>query len=367
MTYTVKIIGAGSIGNHLANASRAMGWDVTLCDLDDAALRRTQESIYPSRYGVWDSSIKLCNIKDVPRGLFDFIFIGTPPDTHVQLALDALDEKPLGILVEKPFSTPDMSNCIDFYNKARKMGVKIFVGYDHVVSKSAHFFSDKLKEFNSPAITIDVDFREHWGGIFSAHPWLSGPSDSYLGFYQRGGGALGEHSHGINFWQFVSQLVGGGRITNVQATVEYVKDNDVLYDSIGIMNFKTEHGLIGRCVQDVITKPSKKMARVQFANGYVEWHCSKLPGIDMVIYSKDGVSVEEMQFPKTRPDDFIAELKHIKSVIESENKDSAISIENGLDTMLVIAAAHLSNKVSQNITIDYSGGYQLKALRVSKQ
>ena len=37
----VKIIGAGSIGNHMANACREFGWSVLLCDNDpDALLRR---------------------------------------------------------------------------------------------------------------------------------------------------------------------------------------------------------------------------------------------------------------------------------------------------------------------------------------
>ncbi len=35
--YKVKILGAGSIGNHLAHAARRLGWRVTLCDLDNAA------------------------------------------------------------------------------------------------------------------------------------------------------------------------------------------------------------------------------------------------------------------------------------------------------------------------------------------
>ena len=30
----VKIYGAGSIGNHLAQASRRMGWSVDICDID---------------------------------------------------------------------------------------------------------------------------------------------------------------------------------------------------------------------------------------------------------------------------------------------------------------------------------------------
>ena len=42
--------------------------------------------------------------------------------------------------------------------------------------------------------TLDVEFREYWGGIFEAHPWLNGPQDSYLGFWKRGGGAWGTFS-----------------------------------------------------------------------------------------------------------------------------------------------------------------------------
>ena len=44
----VKIIGAGSIGNHLAHASRSLGWQVDICDIDSRALVRTKEMIYPS-------------------------------------------------------------------------------------------------------------------------------------------------------------------------------------------------------------------------------------------------------------------------------------------------------------------------------
>ena len=37
-----KIIGAGSIGNHLGHACRRLGWGVTLCDVDPAARRRAE-------------------------------------------------------------------------------------------------------------------------------------------------------------------------------------------------------------------------------------------------------------------------------------------------------------------------------------
>ena len=43
----VKIIGAGSIGNHLAQASRRMGWDVLVVDVDPKALGRMKNENFP--------------------------------------------------------------------------------------------------------------------------------------------------------------------------------------------------------------------------------------------------------------------------------------------------------------------------------
>ena len=116
----VKIIGAGSIGNHLANAARKKGWDVTICDKDLDALARMKHEIYPQRYGSFDKDIKLFNVNDVPRDDFDWIFIGTPPDSHISLAMTALKENPKGILIEKPLSGPDLKNCDELVSTAKK-------------------------------------------------------------------------------------------------------------------------------------------------------------------------------------------------------------------------------------------------------
>ena len=35
----IKVLGAGSIGNHLSNAARGLGWAVDLVDIDPAALK----------------------------------------------------------------------------------------------------------------------------------------------------------------------------------------------------------------------------------------------------------------------------------------------------------------------------------------
>lgn len=362
----VKIYGAGSIGNHLSNASRSLGWQVDLCDVDPAALQRTKNEIYPGRYGKWDQAIRLLECKDAPKGVYDLIFVGTPPDSHVSLALEAVQERPRAVLVEKPFCTPDLNGAQELYELARKNGVAVFTGYDHVVSKASERFGEVLRSGTLGSIeTLDVEFREYWGGIFAAHPWLNGPSDTYLGFWSRGGGASGEHSHAANLWQHFAHVAGAGRVVEVSAMMDIVADGKVDYDKLCVMQLRTENGLIGRVVQDVVTSPPRKWARLQGRDGYAEWHCGYRPGVDAVLKGSGNGIGDEFHFTKSRPDDFIQELRHIEASLNADATGSPISMSRGLDTMLVVAAAHKSVREKRSIAIDYAAGYCEAALSLA--
>lgn len=362
----VKIYGAGSIGNHLAHASRRMGWEVDIVDIDKKALIRTKNDIYPLRYGKWDNQIGLFHLDEAPVGSYDFIIIGTPPDSHIELARSAVKEGAKVVLVEKPLCSPDLKGAQELFDEAKAANCLVFIGYDHAISESAIKMSQALegKKFGSVQ-TLDVEFREHWGGIFTAHPWLDGPSDTYLGYWKKGGGACGEHSHAINLWQTFAQYSDLGKITEVSANMHYIKDGVVDYDSICLLQVRTENGFIGRVVQDVITQPTRKWARAQCDNGYVEWHCGNKQGIDSVCeYFNDGEpSVTEIS--KTRPDDFFQEMLHIDKVLKNgDYKNSSISLECGLETMLVISAAYMSDQNKSPVLIDYSKGFGLQSLKL---
>ena len=361
----VKVYGAGSIGNHLAQASRRMGWSVDICDIDEAALKRTKNEIYPSRYGAWDDQISLYSNENAPVGGFDLIVIGTPPDSHMSLARSAVREGAKAVLVEKPLCTPDLNGAQELFNEAREANCLVFVGYDHAISKSALKMSDSLKNQQMGKInTLDVEFREYWGGIFKAHPWLDGPSDSYLGYFQKGGGACGEHSHAINLFQSFAHEANMGKVKEVSSFMDFVNDGILDYDSVCLMNLKTENNTIGRVVQDVITKPTRKWARAQCENGYLEWLCGDKPGFDSVVYGRDDNDVENLDIQKTRPDDFFQELQHISSILDNNElyNESPIRLERGLETMLVIAAAHLSSKNNCPVKIDYAKGFNIDSL-----
>ncbi|MBI4088140.1 Gfo/Idh/MocA family oxidoreductase [Candidatus Kaiserbacteria bacterium] len=343
MALQVKIIGAGSIGNHLAQASRRMGWDVTVVDADPKALERMKNDIYPTRYGAWDPEIRQFVAGEEPKGGYDIIMIGTPPHVRMPLALRALKEKPRVLFLEKPLTFPFDPNLSKFVNALRKQKKTLaLIGYDHAVAASTNRVAELLKQKTiGESLTLDVEFREHWQGIFKAHPWLSGPEDSYLGYWKKGGGASGEHSHALHLWQRLARAAGLGDWKKVGSLLKIEKTGKAEYDSIAAFLIETTAGKVGRVVQDVVTLPTRKWARVQGTDGFIEWLCNGHPTGDIVRFAgKDGEVHEEI-FAKKRPDDFYAEMAHIDDILNKKVKlaDSPLAFASGVAVMRVLETA----------------------------
>lgn len=363
--YKVNIFGAGSIGNHLAYAFRTKGWNVTLSDIDPQALERTKNEIYKTRYGAWDEKIRMADSRDLIDEPADIVFIGTPPHTHMGIALSVLKKfSPKILLIEKPLCGPDLDKCKELYEAVSSANVTALVGYNHTLAKSAVLAEEHISKGTlGPIETISCRTREHWGGIFKAHPWLSGPQDTYLGFYEKGGGATGEHSHGINLWQHFSHITGKGRIVEVNATLDIHEKDGSKYDKLGIATFKTDQGLVGDLIQDVVTFPPEKLARVQGSEGYVEMRINYNSDGDAVITGDKSNPQSVSLIPKKRTDDFKCEADHIEELLTGKIKQSPISLERGLDTMMIIAAIFKSNASRRPVQIDWSKGYLPEAIK----
>lgn len=360
----VKIFGAGSIGNHLGHACRGLGWQVTICDLDAQALRRTRDEIYPTRYGDWDEEIRLAAVDEVAKEPFDVVIVGTPPDTHIPIALEQLEAAPPAVLfIEKPLCPPDLDGCDALQRAAAKTGTFVGVGYNHTLTRNTVQAERWLAEHPiGEPLALHAMTREHWGGIFRAHPWLAGPQDTYLGFTARGGGAIGEHSHAINIWQHFAHRTGNGRIAEVSAMLEMVEQGGASYDRIAHLNVRSEGGLAGTIAQDVVTEPARKWLRLQGADGFLEWEVNADADHDAIRTWQGEGEVEETRLAKTRADDFRPEAEHIADLLEGGTKDSPVSLTRGLETMMVVAAAIRSDREHRTVTIDYEKGFVPEAL-----
>ena len=362
--YNVKIYGAGSIGNHLAHACRSLGWDVLICDIDSTALERTKNDIYPSRYGSWDENIRMATLADLKPEKFDLVIIGTPPDLHMDLAIDILmNEPPKALLIEKPLCSLSLEGSQELIDLAKSTGTFVGVAYNHTLTENTRISKEIIdKDIIGKPLTITAKFREDRGGIVSAHPWLSGPEDTYPGFSQKGGGASGEHSHAINIWQHFARVLGAGRITEVSAMLDMVENGHVKYDRICQLSVKTENGLVGDIVQDVITEPAQKALRVQGDNGFLEWSVNWDKSHDAVHYWSGKGDIHEKLITKSRPDDFKWEIDHIRDILDGKTVESPISLDCGLETMLVVAAAHRSHQLKKTVKINYDNGYSLNSI-----
>ena len=350
--YKVLILGAGSIGNHLSHACREKNWSVDLVDSDPAALARTREQIYPSRYGSWDPEISLLPAVDHPKG-YDLVIIGTPPDTHLDLAIDALNRfPPRVLLIEKPLCTPFLERLNELESLGDSTGCRIVTGYNHNFTANTRRATELVnKGILGEPISIHVRWLEHWGGIFAAHPWLTGPEDSYLGFWTKGGGACGEHSHAISLWQYFSTLINAGSITEVTACMSLTTQNRVEYDRVAQLFLRTKSGLVGSVIQDVVTAPPEKSMLIQGTGGFLEWRANYDSQHDSIKYGESNAEPVLETFSKTRAMDFVGQIDHIESLLEGSINNSPNSLKNGKATMEVITAAYLSNRENRSVSL----------------
>ena len=142
-----------------------------------------------------------------------------------------------------------------------------------------------------------------------------------------------------------------------------MKNKHINYDAISLINLKTQQGVVGRIVQDVITKPKKQSVRAQGTKWFIEWEGCMDGNNDIITLVPENRKEVRTTIKKNRPDDFIEELRHIDSVVSRKIKESPILLRETLNTMLVIVGAHKSAKKNRTVKLDYSKGCNEGAIK----
>ena len=341
---TAKVIGAGSIGNHLTHALRNLGVQVTIVDVDKDALERTRNVIYPERYGSFDTSIKLAHPDDVGDTSFDLCVIGTPPDTHVEIASRELTLGHRALLIEKPLASPGLDILRQFASLVQESATRVFVAYNQRLKHNTTAFLELARKKDlGNLVSISGRMREDWAGILKAHPWLSDATKSYLGHTSRGGGALYEHSHAVDFALFIAHELGQGRPTTVEARLDTVEHDTGTFDKEAALTITMASGLTVTVVQDLFTWPADKSLDAVFSSGELRWEMHG--DHDTVRMSSTGSDSVITEFPKTRPDDFLPEIAHVIELLTLEvDEVSPLDFSEALYTSWTLEAALASHE-----------------------
>ena len=348
---TAKVIGAGSIGNHLSHALRSLGVQVTIVDVDKDALERTRNVIYPERYGSFDTSIKLAHPDDVGDTSFDLCVIGTPPDTHVEIASRELTLGHRALLIEKPLASPGLDILRQFASLVQESATRVFVAYNQRLKHNTTAFLELARKKDlGNLVSISGRMREDWAGILKAHPWLSDATKSYLGHTSRGGGALYEHSHAVDFALFIAHELGQGRPTTVEARLDTVEHDTGTFDKEAALTITMASGLTVTVVQDLFTWPADKSLDAVFSSGELRWEMHG--DHDTVRMSSTGSDSVITEFPKTRPDDFLPEIAHVIELLTLEvDEVSPLDFSEALYTSWTLEAALASHESGAPVVI----------------
>lgn len=327
MLRKVLILGAGSIGNHYANASSELKLKTSVFDINIEALKRMKEEIFPARYGSWNQNIEL--LQDIPKNIDNetLVILGTPPDVRKSLIHDCVNKGAEHILIEKPLSSP--GEDLSFINEILNQNISLYSGYNHPCSKAYASFK---KLFDSQTINpndieeINVNWLESWDGPLSAHFWMNSVFDSYLGYSEKGGGAMSEHSHGLNMGiTFAKDMNIDFEFESVHLKWDHSNSYDELF-RCKLLNAMQKRMTI---VQDAVTAPAIKKLEVvgKDFTASVEFSSSK----DLICILQNNKE-QKTEFIKSRAEDFINNL----DMITSNYKRAKDLFNNAIETQLII-------------------------------
>ncbi len=74
------------------------------------------------------------------------ILVGTPPEHHIPIAREAIEEAPQAILIEKPLCPPTLEGADALARAWEATDVRIYVGYEYALSKAAQKVEQYLGE-----------------------------------------------------------------------------------------------------------------------------------------------------------------------------------------------------------------------------
>ena len=327
----VLVVGAGSIGTRHIKNLQALGAQVTAVDNDRDRLAGVQGK-YRDVFLSLDDALA--------HGPYDGAIVAVPTNLHIPTAVTLITAG-INPFVEKPLGTIHDTGQILRLNPL--MGhAWIMVGYSMRYSKPVETIYRLLSEYRiGDILHISASVGQY---LPDWHP-LDDYRLSYMVDHQRGGGALQDLSHEIDYVQMLC-----GRISTVSANIGTVDTLPMDADNLTDMMVMFENEIGGYIHMDVLSRDYHRTCRIIGDKGTISWDYSS--GV-VRLYDAAKHDWEAFDVQEGWNAQYLSEMQDYLVCLE-KNIAPECGYRQALETMNVIWAAADSQRTGEWVKVRYA-------------
>lgn len=318
----VLVCGAGSIGRrHIANL-KALG--------ATPLLWRSRSELASQAALELEVDVDTDRTRLLARS--DAVVVATAPDSHVALALEAL-EAGLPVFLEKPVAH-DRTGVDALLALARETGLAVEIGCQLRHHPTLRELARRIDTGeDGPVLAFQACIGQR------LDQWRPG-TDHRTGFSAdaaRGGGALFELVHEIDAIRWIA-----GPIARVGATLRTLGDPCLKADDLANLTLELRGGAVGQIQLDMLSPAYRRHTEIICRDAL--WRWDYLTG-ELTRTDAQGVSSLVAKPPAgfERNDMFLAHMRHFLSRVTDPQLSASCSLPDGVAVLDVALAARRSN------------------------
>jgi len=313
----ILVIGCGSIGErHIKNLQKISAGEILAYDE------------YIQRAILVQERYKMKIFKDLKEALNqnpDIVFVCTPPSSHIEIALEAINAN-AHVFIEKPLSH-NLDKVDDLIKKANEKNLIIFVGYNFRYQKGMKLVKKYIDEGKiGKIITARAEFGQY---LPDWRPWQD-YKKSYTAKKELGGGIILDGSHELDYIRWLI-----GEPENIFCIADKLSNLEVETEDVADIILKSQNGAICSIHMDFVRPEYSRYCEIIGEKGIIYWDYEEKI---IKIYYPETKNWDIIETSDETDDMYINEIKHLIKCIKNKEKPLTDGIEGKKTLELALAA-----------------------------
>jgi len=323
----ISVIGMGSIGQRHFNNLNKFKKKYKITEIRGFETNKNRLNVLKKKYKnylITDNFSKVVKNSDV-------VYICSPTNLHNQSIIKTLKYSKPHFYIEKPLSSK-IEGCKSILNRIKKTKKKVAIGY----MLRHHPVVDYTKKILKKKFLGKILFARAESGFYLPfwHPWED-YRDFYMSSIRKGGGALLDTSHEINYLQYFF-----GKVQKVNGQVDTISNLDITSDDLTTGNIYFKNGIKAQVHLDLLQFNEERYFKIIGSKAMLVGDLkNKLVKIYNIKSKKWKIQKLKFEFDEiyhTQLHNFMKKIKNKKSNI--------CDSESAYDTMRIIEGIRKSSK-----------------------